>query len=113
MTLNLSGWDYIDLQGKAVGGGQLLGKDLNNLVVDIGYHTHKGPNVQIAADIADGNFEVAIKPKENSLMIIGNARSLHWWAADVVTTVDLHLEKNQHRLSGEVLTLFRGRQPNV
>ncbi len=105
VTLNLSGWNYIDLKGEALGGGQLLGKDLDNLAVDIAFHTHKGPNVHVGADIAEGNFEVAID-QEESLLITGNARSLRWWEADIVTTVDMHLEQSKEGLAGEVLTHF-------
>ena len=105
VALNLSGWNYIDLKGKAVGKGELLRKDLDNLAVDIAYHTHKGPDVHVAADIAGGNFEVDIN-EEDSLIITGKARSLRWWEADIITTADMHLEQNQEGLVGEVVTHF-------
>ena len=108
VALNLSGWNYIDLQGKALGKGTLLGKSLDNLAVDINYHTHKGVNVYLAGDVANGNMNLAVETKEAALVITGDAKDLRWWDADIVTTADMRLQQSHGKLSGEVLAGLTG-----
>ena len=83
-----------------MGKGKLLDKDLENLAVDIAYHTHKGPNVHVTADVASGDFDLAVKSKEDHLLIAGTAKSLKWWEADITTNVDMYLEQREGMLTG-------------
>ena len=103
VTINLSGWNYLDVKGKAVGKGTLLGKPLDDLIVDINYHTHKGPNVYIAGDVANGDMNLAVETKEDTLFITGDAKDLRWWDADIVTKANMSLQQSYGQLSGEVL----------
>ncbi len=97
--LELSGWQAIELRGKAQGRGNVAGQALEDLSVNFGYSSSLGSNVDAKALFAGGPLSLSLQPAAEGYNLELNAREAQLFG--IGADLNLSLKRRQDLVEAE------------